>query len=69
MPVQKFRSLDEARRAQRSTPGGAEIARRMRFVLEFWSRLRPCRVPHGVFKFRSHDEAEKSFSLAPLSRR
>jgi hypothetical protein len=65
MPVEKFRSLDDARRAQRSEPGSALNVRRMTFVLEFWSRIHPKRVPHGVFKYRSPQEVQD----AALSRR
>jgi len=65
MPVQKFRDPDEARRSQRSEPGSELNIRRMAFVLEFWSRARPRRVAHGVFKYRSHEEAQD----AALSRR
>ena len=57
MPVTKFRSLDEARAAQWSEGGSEENLRRLRFVLKFWSRLRPRRVPHGVFRYRSIEEA------------
>lgn len=64
MPVHKFRTPEEARHAQRSIPGSETNVRRMRFVLQFWSRVRPKRVPHGVFKYRSQQEAD-----ADLSRR
>lgn len=60
MPVTKFRSLDEARESQRSVPGSEENLRRMRAVLEFWSRLRPRQVRHGVFKYHSPAEAQES---------
>jgi hypothetical protein len=65
MPVTKFRSPDEARDAQRSVPGSETNVRRMRFVLDFWSRVHPRKVPHGVFKYRSLDEAQRD----DLSRR
>lgn len=65
MPVEKFRSLDDARRAQRSEPGSERNVRRMTFVLQFWSRVHPKRVQHGVFKYRSPHEAQD----AALSRR
>ena len=66
MPVEKFRSTDDARRAQRSSPGSPENLRRLAFVLEFWSRVHP-RVPRpGVFKYRSMAEANQD---AALSRR
>jgi hypothetical protein len=58
MPVQKFRTFDDARRSQRSEPGSAENLRRLAFVLDFWSRARKRKVPHGVFKFRSPEEAD-----------
>ena len=58
MPVTKYRSPDDARRSQRSAPGSEVNVRRMTFVLDFWSRLRPKTVPHGVFKYRSAQEAE-----------
>lgn len=65
MPVQKFRSPDEARRALRSEPGSETNVRRMIFVLDFWSRLRPKTAPRGVFKFRSLQDAQQ----AAISRR
>lgn len=65
MPIQKFRSLDEARAAQRSRPGSEENLRRLRAVLLFWSRARPKTFQRGVFKYRSVQEAQD----AALSRR
>lgn len=58
MPIQKFKSLEEARRAQRSIPGSETNLRRLRFVLEFWSRVRPKAHTRGVTKFRSMEEAD-----------
>lgn len=58
MPIQKFRSPDEARRAQRSEPGSETNIRRMRFVLEFWSRVRPRAIHRGVTKYHSVREAQ-----------
>jgi len=55
MPVEKFRSTDDARRAQRSVPGSPENLKRMAFVLEFWSRV----ARQGVFKYRSITEANE----------
>ena len=59
MPLEKFRSFDEARRAQRSTPGSPENLRRLSFVMEFWSRVHPRTVRAGVFRYRSIDEANR----------
>lgn len=58
MPIQKFRSPDEARCAQRSVPGSETNIRRMRFVLEFWSRVHPREIRRGVSKYRSQREAQ-----------
>lgn len=60
MPVQKFRSLEEARRAQRSEPGSETNVRRLAFVLDFWSRLHPHKIKHGVFKYRTPAEAQEA---------
>lgn len=65
MPVQKFRTSDEARGAQRSIPGSETNVRRMTFVLQFWSRARPKQVRHGVFKYRSQQEAEEAARSGP----
>lgn len=58
MAVEKFRSHADARRGQRSRPGSDENVRRMTFVLDFWSRLRPKTVARGVHKYRSPQEAQ-----------
>ncbi len=58
MPVEKFRTSDEARVSQRSRPGSEENVRRMNFVLEFWSRVHPRQIRRGVFKYRSPAEAQ-----------
>ena len=63
MPIQKFRTSDDARKTQRSVPGSRENVRRMTFVLEFWSRVRPKSVPRGVFKYRSPQEAQEADSF------
>ena len=59
MPVQKFRSPDEARRLPVSTAGSEENVRRLRSVLDFWSRPRPKIVPRGVFKYRPIEDAQR----------
>ncbi len=58
MAIQKFKSFDHARRAQRSVPGSDMNLRRLRFVFEFWSRLRPQSHQRGVTKFRTMEEAD-----------
>ena len=58
MPVTKYRAHEEASQP-RSVPGSAMNIRRLNFVLEFWSRIRPREVPRGVFKYRSPQEAQE----------
>jgi len=60
MPVQKFRSLDEARKALWSEGGSPENLRRLRFSYEFWSRVHPRQFPRGVWKYRSLQEANRA---------
>lgn len=62
MAVTKFRTPDEASSAQRSAPGSDANVRRMRAILEFWSHARPRKVPRGVFKYRSIEEANAALS-------
>ncbi len=62
MPIQKFRSLDASRHSQRSESGSETKIRRLRFVLDFWSRVHPREVEHGVFKYRSPEEAQAALS-------
>ncbi len=58
MPVEKFRTLEEAERALRCRPAGRDLARR---VAELWHRaglLAGRRYPSGVRKYPTLDEAE-----------
>jgi hypothetical protein len=66
MPVQKFRTPDEARVAQRSVAGSEQNIRRLRAILDFWSKARPRRILRGVHKYHSVQEAQQD---ADLSRR
>lgn len=65
MPVEKFRSFDAARDAQRSESGSDVNIRRMRAVLEFWSIARPKTIRRGVFKYRSVQEAQDAALSQP----
>lgn len=62
MPVQKFRSLEEASAAMRCEPRSEEHLRRLRFSYEFWSRVRPVTFPRGVRRYRSIEDADADFS-------
>ena len=57
MPIEKFRTLEEASLALRSVPGSKEHLKRLRFSYSFWSRLRPTVAMQGVRKYRSPEEA------------
>ena len=58
MPVQKFRTLDEMRRAQRMAPDDPRLPRVIRFNWELgWAMAGSFVPPRGVFKFRSIEEA------------
>jgi hypothetical protein len=65
MPITKLRLNEEHRNVSRAAPGSPANVARMRFVLEFWSRVRARHVVHGVSKYRSIEEAQD----AALSRR
>ena len=59
MPVTKYRTHEEATQP-RSVPGSETNIRRLNFVLAFWSKIRPRQVQHGVFKYRSPEEAQQA---------
>lgn len=63
MPIQKFKSQDEARRSLWSDSGSAQNLRRLAAILHFWSRMRPLRFPRGVRKYRSIVEATADMDL------
>lgn len=60
MPVQRFRTHEEARRALWIAPGDPRIPRKLQGWLELWVHLYPLDRPRGVFKFRSIEEANAS---------
>lgn len=58
MPIQKFRSLDEMRRALWRHPSDGALLDRIRAL---WARSRhisPRIYPRGVFKYRTIEEAQ-----------
>lgn len=63
MPVQKFRTHEEARRALWLFPGDPRIPKTMRRVFQMAAWLYPLARPHGVQKFRSLEEANASRKL------
>lgn len=57
MPVQRFRDLDEARRALWVAPGDPALPDRIRRLWRFSARLTKPSVPRGVLRFRTIEEA------------
>ena len=57
MPVQKFRTFDDARRALWLPPGDARIAQRMRHLARMAGPPRP--VQRGVSRVRTIEEAKQ----------
>jgi len=58
MPVHKFRTLDEMRRAQWLAPDDPRLPRVIRFNWQLaWEMAGRFMPPRGVFKFRSIEEA------------
>ncbi len=59
MPIQKFRSLDEARQALWVPSGRPGLAARIKSLWAFSTRLAPRQIPRGLRKFRSIEEANR----------
>ena len=59
MPIQKFRNLDDARQALWVRPGQPDLVSRIKSLWAFSSRLVLRRIPRGVRKFRSIEEANR----------
>lgn len=57
MPVQRFRTLDDARRALWTGPDDAKLSHRLRELWRFSARLAPPSFPRGVRRFRTIEEA------------
>jgi hypothetical protein len=59
MPVQRFRDLDEARRALWDDADAATLSARIRQLWQFTGRLTRPTVPRGVRRFRTIEEANE----------
>jgi hypothetical protein len=57
VPVQRFRNLDEARRALWVAPGDPALPVRIRKVWRFSARLVDHRIPRGLRRFRRIEDA------------
>ena len=61
MPVQKFRSLDEARLALEREPLGPGHLARVAWVWRFAHQISPRRYPPGVHRYRTIEEASQAW--------
>jgi len=59
MPVQRFRSFEEAREALWGDPGDPEYLRQISWLWAFADRLYPRRFPRGVYRYTSIEEANR----------
>ncbi|MDP2627188.1 MAG: hypothetical protein Q8Q58_09815 [Candidatus Rokubacteria bacterium] len=60
MPVQKFRSLDEAREALWVSPDDAAFLRGVAQLWRLAAALAPRRYPRGVYRYPSIVEANRA---------
>ena len=60
MPVQKFRSFEEAREALWGEPGDPGYLRQIAWLWAFSARVAPRRYPKGVHRYRSIGEANRA---------
>ena len=58
MPIQKFRNLDDMRKALWCETVDEDCLRRIAALWSRAARLAPRKYPRGVFKFRSIEEAQ-----------
>ena len=59
MPVEKFKNLEEARKALWTETKDPRLPSRIRQLWDFSSRLHPRSAPKGVQRFRSIVEANR----------
>lgn len=59
MPVQKFKSFEDAEKALWNFEPDEAYFERVRKLFEFAQNLNPIRYPHGVFKYKSIEDASR----------
>lgn len=60
MPVERYRTLEEARAALWSRRVDAAFLRRVRWLWAFADRLAPARFAPGLYRYRSIEEAAQA---------
>ena len=68
MPVQRFRSFEEAERALWRKPFDPENLRILASITTTLRRLGGWTLPKGVFKYRSAEEADKAWEAVVQQR-
>lgn len=58
MPVQKFKTFEEASQALWNFNPDEQYYRQVRNLYKMYSKLSKFKYPHGVFKFKTFEEAE-----------
>lgn len=69
MPVYRYRSFDDARRALWTRSDAPDLADRIRRLWAFSARLYPRRYTPGVRKFRTIEDANRDRESRDLARR
>jgi hypothetical protein len=59
MPIQKFKSFEEAEKALWTFKPDSEYYKRIRAFYRLFSKLSKFSYPRGVYKFRDLEEAEE----------
>ena len=59
MPVQKFKTFEDAERALWNANPDSDYFKKLRAFFKLFSKLSKFSYPEGVFKFRSLEEAEE----------
>lgn len=60
MPVERFRSFEEAREALWGEPGDPAYLRQIAWLWAFAARVAPRRYPRGVHRYESIDAANRA---------
>ena len=59
MPLYRFKTMEDARRALWTASNAPDLAERIRRLWRFYARLAPRRIASGVTRFHSIEEANR----------